>query len=371
MRVDVTAGAGWLYDAAVPSPQHPLEVIMMREDDVSAALNDGDGTHPRIDVISVTPSSALLDTEPVLQIGGGTTNVPIRRGPDYAINVTEGTPAASPVAPSTPSGAMKLAEVLVPAGLTAGGGGTSAATITDYRNRAGLEVKGPESPLNGWVQHFDDWTPAGVATLLQAFGVRDADGKVMAYGVDRVNHWPAIFRAGVPTGDDSANLYPMTTSGDREHLLSTPFNAGDPDTADASVTIQGFGAAQYGGVVITHLTGNAVTRRASAVFLTPARGASFDDYKLKYEVLTAAPSTLDARAVAYDASADAIVNLSDTTNLTKTVGTHEETLDNPVEFTPDDGDIVGIRIEIGFAAAADSAAIECRTGSATVREGRA
>lgn len=370
MRVDVSAGAGWLYDAGVSSPQHPSQFVSIREDDTSDALNDGDGTHPRIDVISITPSSALLDSEPVLQVGGGTTPAPIRRGPDYTINITEGTPAASPVAPSTPSGAMKVAEVLVPAGLTAGGGGTASATITDYRNHRGLIRRGPLDAIAPELQRYvTAWSGGRSLMILQgAPGI--ANGLIEWRG-DMDEHWPAYRRSSVPAGDETGDQYPMTIGGGREHLLSAPFNAGDPTDADASVNVQGFGALVYGGVRVDHLTANATTVRASAVFLTPARGASFDAYKLKYEVYTAAPATLSARAVAYDASADAIVNLSDVTSIATGVGTHEETLDNPVEFTPDDGDIVGIRIEIGFAAAADSAAVECRTGSATVREGRA
>jgi hypothetical protein len=371
MRVDVGEGAGAIYDGTVSAPKHPFELAIVRDDDTSAALNDGDGSFDRIDVISITPLSALLDTEPVLEIGGGTTPVPTRRGPDYTINITEGTPSGSPSAPATPSGAIKLAEVLVPTGLTAGGGGTSAATITDYRNRAGAEIKGPDSPSSGWIQQTDDFSLGGISALLTALGVRDDTGKALGLGISFPFHLPVFSRVGAAAGEYNGALYPMLLVGDRTHELSAPFNAGDPSDADASVNTQGFGAIQFGGVRVAHLTANATTVRVSATFPTPARGASFGTYRLKYEVETAEPATLQARAVAYDASADAVINLSDLTTIAKTVGTHDVALDNPVEFLPAIGDIVGIRVDIGFAAAADSAAMELRSGTARITEGRA
>jgi hypothetical protein len=379
MRVDVTEGVGWLYDAAVPSPQHPFELIMVREDDTSAALNDGDGTHPRIDVISITPSSALLDTEPMLQIGGGTTPTPTRRGPDYTINVTEGTPAASPVAPSTPSGAMKLAEVLVPAGLTAGGGGTSAATITDYRTRAGLEIKGPESPLNGWVQHFDDWTPAGVATLLQAFGVRDADGKVMAYGVDRVNHWPAIFRAGIPAGDVSGNLYPMLIPGGRTWWDTKPgstINVPEGVVADPDITVRndGMELLTWVGCYIEHDSGAAHgPQYLTMAWQVEGRSLRVEDAYVSHKVLTVlgGAGSIKARLYHYDQSADTSTLISDDTTLSNTAANHDDQLTNVVPTLAAPGDVIAIRLEINFAAVADGAIVNIKSGRVQWREGSA
>jgi hypothetical protein len=371
MRVDVHAGFGGLYNGATPEPQHPLGVVVVREDDVSPALNDGDGTHDRIDVISITPSSALLDEEPVLEIGGGTTDTPTRRGPAYTIVVTEGVPATPPVAPGTPTGSLKLYEVLVPSGLTAGGGGTAVATLTDYRNLAGAYIKGPDAAFNGWVQAFNDWTIAGVSSLLQAFGVQDADGKFLGIGIDRVKHWPAVVRAGIPTGDEGGNLYPMMIADDRAHWVSAAFKSGSASTADASVTAIGFyPAANFDGVEILHLNAAANVKSASCEFETPARGASFDAYRVRYKVVTAAPASIVAQAFAYDASTDTVIPLSDATAVTAAVGSYDLPLDNPVEFVPDNGDIVAIVLTPTFAAAADSAKVLARVGMAAVTEGR-
>jgi hypothetical protein len=371
MRVDVLAGYGAVYNGAVTPPEHPLEAVVLREDDVSPLLNDGDGSDPRIDVISIDPSSSLFDSEPLLiPDGGGATQAAFtRRGPGYVIKVTEGVPDPSPSAPGTPTGALKLAEVLVPAGLTAAGGGTSAATITDFRNRASLETKGPDSSREGWWQLVSTW--GSVVDMLTLVGIQEADGKALQLVGDLDEHWPAFFRSDVPTGDQAGYAYPMLIPFGRSHPLSVPFNAGDPSNADASVNVQGFGALQFGGVRIEHLTANIAARRASAVFPTPSRGASLSAYKVRYEVFTAEPSSLDARAVVYDASAGAVVNLSGLTPLAKTVGVHEVSLNAPVEFVPDEGDIVGIRADADFAAAADSSAVELRLGTATVTEGRA
>lgn len=375
MRVDVSAGYGALYNGAVSAPEHPLEAAVLREDDVSPLLSDGDGTDPRIDVISVDPSSSLFDSEPLLvPNGGGATQAAFtRRGPGYEILVTEGVPDPSPSAPSTPTGSLKLAEVLVPAGMVASGGGTGGfpgVVITDYRSKANIEEKGPDSAIFGWKQEIESW--GGLVFLLRLAGVRDAAGDELSLIADTGEHWPAFFRLGEPAGDATGHLYPMMIPGGRSHWLSAAFKSGSATDANASVIAFGFnGASNFDGVKLKHLTGTVNQARASCSFPTPARGASFDEYRVRHKVTTAAPTSITAQALAYDASADTVVPLSDSTSLTLAPGSYDTALLNPVEFVPDEGDIVGIILTVLFNATADSEEIDARVGMAAVTEGRA
>jgi len=375
MRVDVAAGAGALYDGAVAAPQHPLKLALLREDDTSAALNDGDGSDPRIDVISVSPVSALLDTEPMLQIGGGTTDVEIRRGPSYTINVTEGVPDPSPVAPSTPSGAIKLAEVLVPAGLTAGGGGTVSATITDYRNRYGAEVKGPDTSLNGWVQNLDDWTIAGVVTLLQAYGVQDAAGKVLAYALDRVNHWPAIFRAGVPAGDNPASLYPLVNPGGREYWIRIPATkaAAIKQTGGAGVEDTDWQQSIDTELTLIHLTGIAANIEIEIPIPVDIRGLEILEFDFDYTIGPAFNSAgqLIAQVKRWDRSAGTKLALtpSATPDTTSTGTATGGAVLSPAVVT-DDGDTFSLYGLVLFEAVNDGAVLTIHNVGIKVREGR-
>ncbi len=373
MRVDVGEGVGWLYDAGVSAPQHPFQLIMLRDDDVSAALNDGDSTDPRIDVISITPLSSLLDSEPVLQPGGGTSNLPTRRGPAYTINVTEGVPAPSPVAPGNPAGSMKLAEVLVPAGLTAGGGGTLSATITDYRNRAGLELKGPESPLNGWVQQVADWTTPGLVSLLQAYGVRDGLGKVLAYAFDRVEHWPAIFRTGIPAGDVSP-LYPLCASG-REYWLRIPATkaAAVKQTGGAGVEDTDWQQSIDTELTLIHLTAGAANIEIEVPIPVDIRNLEILEYDFDYTISTAFNSAGDfiAQVKRWDRSAGTKLALSPaSTPDTTATGTDTDgaVLASPV--VAEDGDTFSLHGLVIFEAVNDGAVITIHNVGIKVREGR-
>lgn len=77
------------------------------------AVSAGDGTYPRIDSVYLLANTGT---------------------PDNLVHcmVTQGTPAASPVAPTLPSGALRVQDMLVPAGASA----TSSASRNGSRNYA-------------------------------------------------------------------------------------------------------------------------------------------------------------------------------------------------------------------------------------------
>ncbi len=374
MRVDVLAGAGAIFIGATPSPQHPLNLAILRATTQSPTLNDGDGTHPRIDVVSITPATALLDSELMLLPGGGTQAQFTRRGPGTTIVVTEGTPAASPVAPSTPSGSIKLAEVLVPAGLTAAGGGTDAATITDYRNKLGVATRGPDT-AGGYSLSEEDWTTPAKIAMVSLFGARAEFNKLLRLAGDVVEHWPAFTRLDTPTDDATEALFPLMSAGSRKYWDVAGFaeqGAGDITDADVAFDVRGMSptTAAYFGTILSHLTGNSITKRWSVAFQSTARQVSTDAYKVDYKVLNASPTSITAQAFRYDVAGDVAEPLSDATSLSTALGRRTVALDNPVERTLIEGEILTIRVAVAFAAAPDSSVVHLRAGLAQRFEGR-
>lgn len=371
MAVDVSKGAGAIEVGSTPSPGHPYNLAIVRDNDTSAALNDGDGTYARIDVISLTPTSSLLDQESVALLGGGTTPHYLRRGPGYSIVVTEGTPAASPSPQPTPSGSIKLAEVLVPAGLTAGGGGTVSATITDYRNRRSLNVSGPEQ-VDKRTFLTDPWATG--FGLLRVEEARVASPRVIEHQFYGPDFWPVWVRDGQDADDSSDPLYPLMAPA-RTYWESVGFVGGSSSATPSDVTIEQIGfpdVTQFKGTVIKRATTNAGSAIVTAILPSPDRLRSYKRYKVKHAVINATDlSSVTARAIVYDASADDVVLLSDEKTLSTSVGAYTTELDgNPVEFTPREGDIVAIVLAVSFAAGSSSAEVRAKTAWGQVYEGR-
>ncbi|WP_079405476.1 hypothetical protein [Streptomyces sp. 3211] len=86
---------------------------------VTLTVPDGHAQHPRIDAVVLRVIDTLYET--ALQ-------------DTVQLEIISGTPAASPTAPSTPTTGIKLWEIAVPAGTSAGTGGiTWASALTDKR----------------------------------------------------------------------------------------------------------------------------------------------------------------------------------------------------------------------------------------------
>jgi hypothetical protein len=376
MRVDVLAGAGWLFDATVVSPRSTLVLALLQADAISPTLSDGDGANPRIDVISVAPATQTTDNEPVLQKGGGSIGQDIRRGPALTLVVTEGTPAASPVAPSTPSGNIKLAEVLVPTGLTAGGGGTASATITDKRVLNGLMQKGPGTSLAFELRRFAENATAAfeMLTLQTAGGVTPA--RILTWLGDLAEHWPSYTRIGEPVGDTAVDLFPMMIPGGREYWLPMgPLQSNNDPGANADVFMNGIDAAgtDWEGVSVLHTTGVAVTvRRTMWCNVDQARALQVIDAFVNHEVNTALGGTgsITARLFHWDRATDTLTAISDAQALTASVGVFNTQLANVVATTVAEGDIIATQWTFVFDGVADSADVDVHGGRVKIREGR-
>lgn len=131
--VNVLKGVGFQTDSAQASPE-PKKRLLYRGADVSVNVNPPDASNDRIDIICV--KAAIVDELTGTRkkkdaISSSITNESLVIQKDWQAEViaVAGTPAASPSVPATPTGYIKVAEVLVSAVTGIAGAGA----ITDTR----------------------------------------------------------------------------------------------------------------------------------------------------------------------------------------------------------------------------------------------
>ncbi|WP_404959001.1 hypothetical protein [Streptomyces sp. 147326] len=114
MQVQISTGRAIVQGTSVQG-SYPVAVTAP----VTLTVPDGHAQHPRIDAVVLRVIDTLYETA---------------QQDAVQLEIITGTPAASPVAPSTPSAGIKLWEIAVPAGTSAGTGGiTWASALTDRR----------------------------------------------------------------------------------------------------------------------------------------------------------------------------------------------------------------------------------------------
>jgi hypothetical protein len=136
--VNVKKGVGFMEDSSQTSPE-PEQRLLYRNADVSKTLSAPDATNDRIDLLVVKAALAteLSGSRKFKDAISGTVSTQtkvLQKDWEAEIEVTEGTPAASPVAPAVPAGYVKLAECYV----HAVSGMASQTDITDSRTTAPL-----------------------------------------------------------------------------------------------------------------------------------------------------------------------------------------------------------------------------------------
>lgn len=166
LEYGVAIGCGLAFDSTQADDDFnelDYQMVLLDTPILNNSVGAHDATNPRIDVISIAPATVedvpeSRVTRNVSPPGLTTTPTPtvnVRSRPGGTVTVTAGTPAVSPVAPATPNGHIKLAEVLVPAV-------SGAITVTDARSflQLGNAFRGlPPS----WMQEGDH--VAGGATV--------------------------------------------------------------------------------------------------------------------------------------------------------------------------------------------------------------
>lgn len=117
MNVRVKPGFG--LQVVTPADNYsPSFQPVVVESNTTQAISTADATRPRIDVIAIKASTTDTESASRNTYGGGSSMVNTIRKPSALISYTAGTPAAIPVAPSTPGGYIKIAEITVAAGAT-------------------------------------------------------------------------------------------------------------------------------------------------------------------------------------------------------------------------------------------------------------
>ncbi|MCI0346890.1 MAG: hypothetical protein L0221_15840 [Chloroflexi bacterium] len=175
LTLDIAAGFGVFYDTTAADEFGTVLKPICVPATFQVTLGARDATNLRVDIVCLAPAITDDQSESrnVKDPSDGslsTTSVNKRRQLYYASQVVAGTPAASPTAPATPSGYIKLAECRVPA--TAG-----AVLIDDFRPRLVFGADVSPDPGADYASNFvpgsstelsvGETSPASMAVLVQ------------------------------------------------------------------------------------------------------------------------------------------------------------------------------------------------------------
>lgn len=155
LTMQVAAGVGFYSDTSESDANDMVykPIVVATAFTSGLTLGAHDATNPRIDIICLAPATLAEDSQSRNVIDPGTgsstsTSVNKRARNTYAVSVVAGTPGATPAAPSTPAGYLKLAECRVPAS-------SGAVVVTDTRAvlqlTEGLETPPPTEYHQNWV----------------------------------------------------------------------------------------------------------------------------------------------------------------------------------------------------------------------------
>ena len=132
LQVTVSPGTAFFYNAANADPLSKFGLVQLPTA-ATLSVAAAHATYDRIDVVSIATPTGTDTTETCLVWEAAPGDYDTQRGMQFSVTVTTGTPADPPVAPATPAGHLKLAEVRVAATVT----NLDAAVITDSRVLSG------------------------------------------------------------------------------------------------------------------------------------------------------------------------------------------------------------------------------------------
>lgn len=187
--VVVKKGLGFQTDSSQVSPE-PDKRLLFRGSDVNKTISTPDGSQDRIDIVVCKNIivDELSDTRKFKNASTGViTDETVVTQKDWEAEITmvAGTPAGVPVAPATPSGYIKLAELEV----TAVTGMSGAGAVTDSRNKMPL---GSLATIN--TVGFARLTAGASTSLATLFADIDAllkNGYFEYYDVDELGAHPS------------------------------------------------------------------------------------------------------------------------------------------------------------------------------------
>lgn len=230
LNIEVAAGIGFFYDATITDvfKASYLPIVVAAAD--SSQSCDARDANPRIDVVSLAPNTDTDTTESVgTKVGGviGSSSTAQRQFYTYTMTITKGTAAAVPVAPATPTGHVKVAEINVPA--TVG-----ALVVRDCRPI--LQIGDRIAPVPGREYH-SNWVPGASSELevtesaTPSMVLRVAGGAADIYG-QRLRFAPQTVTVTTAHATlDRHDLVLAYADGTMSVLAGTPaFPATTPDT---------------------------------------------------------------------------------------------------------------------------------------------
>lgn len=176
--VTVNAGSGFQTDNTQVSPESKKR-LLYNSASATVNLDPADGTNNRIDIIVVKHARAVTETDTRKFKNASTsviTNELFNVANDWVteIDFVTGTPSGSPAVPATPSGYIKIAELLV----TAVTGLSGSGAVTDTRTLVPL---GESITIN--TTGFDRFTAGAAIPLSQLWSEADTFAK---WGYDAI-----------------------------------------------------------------------------------------------------------------------------------------------------------------------------------------
>jgi hypothetical protein len=196
--VNVSAGVGFQTDGTQTSPE-PQKRLLYLGSNTSASFASPDGSQDRIDLVCVR--AAIVDEitssrkfKDAISDTITDQSLVVQRDWEAEILVVEGTPDASPSAPATPAGYIKIAEVLV----SAVTGIANQAAITDTRSlmpvggNIVLDTLGFErltasasTPLSTLISDIEGFLVAGLQDYVDIVENNSPDAEVGTPATDR------------------------------------------------------------------------------------------------------------------------------------------------------------------------------------------
>ncbi len=222
ITVSVAAGFGVYYDAAATAQDYELSAYrpIVVPAAFTATMAAHDATNPRIDIVCLAPA---VDTDAAesrnikspTTLDTSTQTVDKREVLSYAVQVVTGTPAATPAAPATPAGYLKIAEVRVPAV-------SGNATVTDVRQLLQLG--------HAWRTHpkdvTDDYVPGSGGELdcsaVGTFVVTIAAGEAVISGFRYRYRASTVTISGNSSGNDRIDVVVADRDGTIKVVVGTP-----------------------------------------------------------------------------------------------------------------------------------------------------
>lgn len=377
-QVDTTAGvaafkhAGGLTDV-LNSVETVPDTIFAQLDAANHTFADNLSGNPRIDLIVLT---WVVDTDTnvaVPQKAGAPVGQDLRWNVTASFSVLQGTPAASPVAPTPSATQMPVYQVDIPDGTTSANFATAvtvrelAPTATIGRLGAGhgaLKVDAYSTTLSRRVLECQQ-QGGGVHALRFQFQDSPADPS---------RDWYPCFErpVGMPVGEENNFLYPMVIPGGREWTMFLPFSSGQLFDIVGSTGIfvidDGLEAGIYRSGVAAQSFGF-----AHAIPL-PARGLQLVSCVFHWNVVVAFDGTINTDTLSFG-TADELAAFTELSGLPSmglgTTGVKSSS------FTPTGSPVVidkeRLRISATFGLAADGTAVgqvRLRGMELTLREGR-